>query len=204
MKRIEQSQASDDCLNYACYVFCCSITSVTHKITIIMKLAEDTLVNRSFATEAIMVDQFVELLKNGLSPWGGLQTTTEWDYRTGVADVLVRTSEGQLIAFEAKLFDWRRAAHQAYRNTTYARRAYVVLPSVVAERIRVNEQIFSRYGVGLCSFDADSICVLIEAHEKEPLLPWLYERAQSYFNTITCELSIPQPPDSRCPILQGA
>jgi hypothetical protein len=144
----------------------------------------------SFATEAAMVEQFITLLHNGSSPWGDLLTTTEWDYRTGITDVLARTSDGQLVAFEAKLYDWRRAAHQAYRNTTFAGRAYVVLPSSAAERIHANEQVFTRYGVGLCSIDADRITVLIEALETKPLLPWLYQRAQSYFDAVSCDPTI--------------
>ena len=167
-----------------------------------MSSAESTPICRPFVSEANMVDQFVEFLGKGQSPWGSLQATTEWDYRTGIVDVLVRTKNGQLIAFEAKLSDWRRATHQAYRNTTYARRAYVLLPVDVATRVCAHEDFFSRYGVGLCSFDLDGISILIEAHEKEPLLPWLYERAQSYFNTISRELSIPQTRRDSCPVLQ--
>lgn len=169
-----------------------------------MRTTKAPAVSKPFASEASMVDQFVELLSNGSSPWGELQTTTEWDYRTGIADVLVRTKNGQLIAFEAKLTDWRRAAHQAYRSTTYACRSYVLLPINVAERVRAHEDIFSRYGVGLCSLDEDGVSILIEAQVTPPLLPWLYERAQSHFNTISHALSIPQSRRDSCQLLQGA
>lgn len=151
-----------------------------------------------------MVDQLIALLREGSSPWGDLQTTTEWDYRTGITDVLARTRDGQLVAFEAKLSDWRRASHQAYRNTTFAGRVYVVMPSPAARRIRANEQVFARYGIGLCSLDADRITILIEAPETEPLLPWLHERAQSFFDAISCDAPLSPTRRGRRPALQAA
>lgn len=157
-----------------------------------------------FATEAAMVEQFLALVRDGVSPWGPLQTTTEWDYRTGITDVLARTSSGQLVAFEAKLADWRRASHQAYRNTTFAGRTYVLLPSATAKRVRANEQVFSRYCIGLCAVDADRIEILIEAPEAVPLLPWLHKRAQSYFDEDSREHVRAQPRRARCRALQGA
>ncbi len=151
-----------------------------------------------FDTESALVDQFIALIGLDSSPWGSLQITTEWDYRTGITDVLARTTDGRIVAFEAKLSDWRRAAHQAYRNTTFATRAYVVLPSVVAERIRVHEQVFERYGVGLCSVNADNIKILIEARETKPLLPWLYERAQTFFNAVSYDSTTAHQPREGC------
>lgn len=150
-----------------------------------------------------MVEQFVTLLKEGRTPWGNLQATTEWDYRTGITDVLVRTAEGQLVAFEAKLTDWRRASHQAYRNTTFAGRVYVLMPVRAAERARAHEAQFAKYGIGLCSIDADRICVLIEAPETEPLLPWLHKRAHSFFDTVSLGQN-DKPRRDRCRRLQEA
>lgn len=164
----------------------------------------DTPRGKEFATEAAMVEQFIMLLHDGASPWGVLETTTEWDYRTGITDVLVRTFGGQLVAFEAKLTDWRRASRQAYRNTTFAGRTYVVMPSMAAERIKANEQVFARYGIGLCSLDADRIEILIEAPAREPLLPWLHERAQSFFDAVSCDRPVTQPRKCRHAALQAA
>lgn len=137
-----------------------------------------------YVSEADLVQDFLELLQEGGSPWGAVETTTEWDYRTGITDVLVRTDEGHLVAFEAKLTDWRRATHQAYRNTTFAKRAYVVMPLKAAERASAHVDIFSRYGVGLCSVQKNSVSIIIEAPEfdDEPLLPWMHRRAHLFFD----------------------
>ncbi len=150
-------------------------------------LANETSKKEAFVSEAALVEQFMALLREGVSPWGDLLTTTEWDYRTGITDVLARTADGQLVAFEAKLTDWRRASHQAYRNTTFAGRVYVVMPTRAAERTRAHEALFARYGIGLCSVDADRIRVLIEAPDTEPLLPWLHKRAHSYFDKVASD-----------------
>lgn len=146
-----------------------------------------------YISEADLVADFLKLLQHGKSPWGTVETTTEWDYRTGVTDVLVRTNKGHLVAFEAKLTDWRRATHQAYRNTTFAKRAYVVMPPKAAERASTHADIFSRYGVGLCSVQKNSVSIIIEAPEldEEPLLPWMHRRAQLFFDEAAeCGLEI--------------
>ncbi len=141
--------------------------------------------NIQYASEADLVQDFLELLQEGDSPWGAVETTTEWDYRTGITDVLARTPEGHLVAFEAKLTDWRRATHQAYRNTTFAERAYVVMPEKAAERAKLHTDIFSRYGIGLCSVQKNRVSIIIEAPalEDEPLLPWMHRRAHQFFDT---------------------
>lgn len=140
-----------------------------------------------YANEADLVRDFLDSLHQGGSPWGVVEATTEWDYRTGVTDVLVRTSQGHLVAFEAKLRDWRRATHQAYRNTTFAKQAYVVMPESVAERARAHANVFSKYGVGLCSVKKNCVSIIIEApgQGEEPLLPWMHRRAQLFFDEAT-------------------
>lgn len=72
----------------------------------------------SFKTESELVDSFVGALLLGATCWGKVQLVTEWWHPSGATDVLVRTERRGLIAFEAKLSNWRVALHQAYRNTS--------------------------------------------------------------------------------------
>jgi hypothetical protein len=44
----------------------------------------------------------------------------EFDYSRGRTDVVALRDGEHVIAFEAKLKDWRTALHQAYRNTCFA------------------------------------------------------------------------------------
>jgi hypothetical protein len=137
-----------------------------------------------FSDEAELVRHLVHQLKANVGPWGRLQTLTEWDYRSGITDILARTSRNELIAFEAKLTDWRRALFQAYRNTAFALRAYVVLPEPAALRAQSHIQLFKMYGVGLCSCSLDDFSVRIEAQESEPLMAWLSSRAHMTFDRV--------------------
>jgi len=135
-----------------------------------------------FSSEDEMVDSFADHLAHAHTPWGAVEFTREWDYRNGVTDVLARDSEGRLIAFEAKLSDWRRAAHQAYRNTVFAGVAYVVMPAGKAAAAAKHLPVFEAYGVGLCSFDGKRVRILIEAKPSKPLIPWLRASAEEFFD----------------------
>jgi len=135
-----------------------------------------------FDSEAELVREFLVKLKDSRSPWGPVDTAVEWDYQCGVADVLARNQSRELIAFEAKLSDWRRACHQAYRSTAYADVAYVVLPEKVANRVAKESEFFARYGVGLVSCGARSISVVIEARACEPLMKWITVKAHATFD----------------------
>lgn len=146
-----------------------------------------SLTQRQFASEAALVESFVEKLGRGRTRYGRVEVATEWDHRSGVVDVLARNAHGALFAFEAKLENWRRAFDQAYRNTAYANRAYVLLPPAAAQRALQDKQQFQLRGIGLCSFDGRAIRVLIEAADQEALLTWVRARAHQHFDTITNE-----------------
>lgn len=138
--------------------------------------------NEMFASEAMLVERFVGALQSGRTHFRSVQVSTEWDHKSGFVDVLVRDCSETLIAFEAKLSDWRRAFLQAYRNTAYANRAYVLLPTRIAHRALKAREEFEFRGIGLCSFDGTTIQVLVEAAEQDVLLGWLRSRAHAYFN----------------------
>lgn len=138
-----------------------------------------------FVTEADFVARFVEKLAKGRTTFGRVQITTEWDHRSGFVDVLVRHRRKTLVAFEAKLDNWKRAFHQAYRNTAYANRSYIIVPEHVANRAMRDSEEFKFRGVGLCSFNGSAVQVLIEATEQDALLRWLREQAHEHFDTLS-------------------
>lgn len=143
-----------------------------------------------FATEAEFVDRFVGKLALGRTVFGKVQITKEWDHHAGFVDVLVRHRRKNLMAFEAKLDNWKRAFHQAYRSTAYANKSYVIVPAHVASRALRDRDEFELRGVGLCSFDGKSVQVLIEASEQDALLTWLRARAHEHFDAQQDELRV--------------
>lgn len=140
-----------------------------------------------FATEADFVESFVNQLAKGRTAFGRVQVTTEWDHRSGVVDVLARHRRKTLVAFEAKLVNWKRAFHQAYRSTAYANKSYVIVPEHVAIRAMRDREEFMFRGVGLCSFNGSAVQVLIEATEQDALLRWLREQAHEHFDALSNE-----------------
>jgi hypothetical protein len=139
---------------------------------------------KQFDSEATFVESFVDRLGAGRTAFGKLQLATEWNYQAGAVDVLARDTKRTLVAFEAKLADWRRAFFQAYRNTSYAERVFVLLPETVAHRALADLEEFVFRGIGLCSFNGRSLSVLIDSSVHAPLLPWVNKRAHEYFDEI--------------------
>jgi hypothetical protein len=135
-----------------------------------------------FPTEAALVEQFILALNRSRSAFGKVHVTTEWNHTCGQVDVLARDRASSLIAFEAKLTDWRRAFLQAYRNTAYANKVYVLLPDSIVHRAIKSREEFEDRGIGLCTFDGKKIRIVVEAVEQEPLLEWVRKKAHEHFN----------------------
>jgi hypothetical protein len=131
-----------------------------------------------FKKESRLVAALLRALTGDAIPWHPKGLVREFDYVSGRTDVLALTDTNQLIAFEAKLQDWRRAIRQAWRSTSYVDMAYVVLP---ADRAYVAKEYcdqFLDYGVGLCLICEDGLRVAIESSRTSPVLGWLSARAR--------------------------
>src|ERR1700687_6008944 len=134
----------------------------------------------TFANEKVLVDRLLSLLQSQSTFCGPVHVTPEFFYSRGRTDVVAVAQDETLIAFEAKLTDWRTALHQAYRNTCFAHSSYVVLPkkaALLAFRF-VGE--FEKRGVGLCYVDDSSLVVLHESLHSAPLEPWLARDAMTF------------------------
>jgi hypothetical protein len=137
---------------------------------------------QDFKTESNLVKSFVEILQTGRTQYKSVQVVTEWNHKSGMVDILARDTSNSLIAFEAKLSNWKRAFLQAYRSTAYANRTYVLLPMQTAHRALRAQEEFEFRGIGLCAFDGETIHTLIEASEQDPILAWIRTRAHDYFD----------------------
>ena len=127
-----------------------------------------------FKTEAFLVNSFIDLLDCSSSPWGLVRIKREFFYSRGRVDVVALRDEDHVIAFEAKLKDWRKALDQAYRNTCFAHKSYVVVPEATALAAFAFVAEFKRRGVGLCYVDnVGGISVLEEPEVSTPIEPWI-------------------------------
>lgn len=126
-----------------------------------------------FDTEQKLVDQLLLLLKTDATLWGPVRVTSEFFYARGRTDVVAVGDGDMLIAFEAKLTDWKTALQQAYRNTCFAHCSYVVLPRPTAFTATQYIGEFQKRGVGLCYVDGHNVVVLHESPSNQPLEPWL-------------------------------
>lgn len=133
-----------------------------------------------YSTEKMLVDQFVRLLDSGENPWGPVSISCEFFYARGKTDVVALADGEILIAFEAKLKDWRCALDQAYKNTCFAHKSYVVVPKATALTAFAYTSEFKRRGVGLCYLDnTGGLTVLVEPETSIPIEPWIATQAAS-------------------------
>lgn len=132
----------------------------------------------AFPTEHDLVTAFVRHLSTGFSPWTPSGYVREFDYVSGRTDVLSLGASDEIVAFEAKLSNWRKALHQAWRNTSFANRVYVVMPRESVGAALQHRDEFDTLGVGLCAVDAAGIDVLIDGAKAEPVIPWLNHKAR--------------------------
>ena len=130
-----------------------------------------------FPTEQALVESFVMCLHEADTPWGPLEVGLEFFYHRGRTDVVACTTEGDVVAFEAKLTRWREALQQAYRNTCFAHRSYVLLPQAAARVACQYESEFARRGVGLCYIEEDRLIISFHPVRREPIQPWLSAEA---------------------------
>jgi len=128
----------------------------------------------------MLVDQFVRALGDERTPWGSVAVSCEFFYARGKTDIVALADGEMLIAFEAKLKDWRYALDQAYRNTCFAHKSYVVVPQATALTAFAYIAEFRKRGVGLCYVDnAGELTVLEDSDTSIPIEPWIAMQAAS-------------------------
>lgn len=132
--------------------------------------------------ECDLVEEFEDLLANSDHPFATLRIALEFGHSDGRVDIIASTQRGELIAFEAKLKQWRVAINQAYRNTSFSHYSYVVLPPQTVKNALKRRHEFERLGVGLCSVSPEGLVIEIPACRKVPFQPWITDTAMRYID----------------------
>lgn len=131
----------------------------------------------TYSSEQALVDNFLTCLQQDGAPWVSQGVCKEFFYQRGRADIVAVSESGEVIAIEAKLTRWRDALQQAYRNTCFAHRSYVLLPTRAAKIAERHPNAFQRRGVGLCTVIDGELLILYPAPKATPLQSWLSSEA---------------------------
>ena len=135
-----------------------------------------------YELESDLVKDFQTTISDVSDTFTIIAMASEFNYVEGKVDIIAKDSEGDLIAFEAKLLKWRNALYQAYRNSSFAHYSYVVLPEATLANASSHIDEFHRRGVGLCFFGSSGLRVEIPANRRNPIQPWLTDSALSYID----------------------
>ena len=135
-----------------------------------------------YELESDLVKDFQTIISGVHNTFTIIAVASEFNYVEGKVDLIAKNSNGDLVAFEAKLFRWRNALNQAYRNSSFAHYSYVVLPETTLENAVSCIDEFNRRGVGLCFFGLSGLRVEIPATRRNPIQPWVTNMALSYIN----------------------
>ncbi len=77
----------------------------------------------------------------------------------------------EIVAFEFKLGDWKRAFYQATRYRSFAHRVFVVMPAETVSRVRNAHEAFRRQNIGLISHDESGATRLLPSLKRNPKSP---------------------------------
>lgn len=145
---------------------------------------------KMYLFEADLVKDLESVLTATINPFVTQGIAFEFRHNDGGrADVIAVSASAELLAFEAKLANWRVALNQAYRNTSFCHYSYVVLPVRTVKRALRRRHEFDRAGVGLCGLDGKHLTIEVAAVKRNPFQPWLTASALEYIGSDKCQRS---------------
>lgn len=127
--------------------------------------------------ESELTEAFCQIINSGTAPWDIKDYAFEFNHRIAITDVIAIDNSETVYAFEMKLHKWKKAMNQAYRNTFFANKSYVVMPKKTALSAIKGEEYFNDAKIGLCAIDNGKIEILIEAKTQKPMYSWLRKNA---------------------------
>lgn len=137
-----------------------------------------------YKTEQKLVTQLTKNLKSDSSPFSINNTASEFNYISGIVDLIAHSESDELVAFEAKTTRWKDALNQAYRCSSFAHFSYVVIPQSEIPRALKRKHEFELRGIGLCGVEKTVVKIELPAIKKEPLLPWLTKKARLHIASL--------------------
>src|SRR5687768_4117907 len=112
-----------------------------------------------FTSEKEMSEKFERFLREAF----GKAYVKEFPGLFGIPDYIFydkKQDRVDVISFELKLVNWRKATTQAFRHKSFANLAYVVLDSQQARGALNHLEIFEQYNIGLALFSRNEEFVI--------------------------------------------
>ena len=128
-----------------------------------------------YSSEKAMSRDFEKYLKVHL----GSSYFKEWSGLFGIPDYVCFDKQGgeiNVVSFELKLSDWKRAMVQAFRYRSFSHLSYVVMPEGAAESASRHADEFQQYGIGLLAFGPNGLRKLCESSPATPYSPQLSDK----------------------------
>lgn len=125
-----------------------------------------------YRTEKSLSRDFETYIKSHL----GSTYYKEWQGLFGVPDFVCFDKQGedtQVVSFELKLTDWRRAMIQAFRYKSFSNLVYVVMPEDATANASLHVNEFQKYGIGLLAFGPEGIRIVCDSLLTIPYSPQL-------------------------------
>lgn len=97
----------------------------------------------------------------------------------GIPDVIIYN--GNVIAIEYKLKNWKQAMKQAYRYQSFSYETYVVLDNYYIENAKNNLSMFEKFNIGLCAVEKGNIKFYFKPKKKKPYSINLSQKAMDLF-----------------------
>jgi hypothetical protein len=137
-----------------------------------------------FKTEKDLVESSLPLVQSFFSTQDEVIIVQEPKGLFGIPDVLLYN--GDIVAIEFKLKDWKRALQQAFRYRSFSYESYVFLDSDYIGSAVKNLDQFERFNIGLCGVTEEGIESYHKPNRKNPFSSDMINRAYELFD-IKCE-----------------
>lgn len=137
-----------------------------------------------FKTEKDLVDISIPLVQSFFAYEDDIILVQEPKGLFGIPDLLLYN--GQIIAIEFKLKNWKRALQQAYRYRSFSCESYVFLDNKYIENASKNIKEFEHFNIGLCGVTQERIEPVYRPQNRNPFSDNMINRAYEILDIAKC------------------
>lgn len=132
-----------------------------------------------FKTEKDLVESSLPLVQSFFASKDDVIIVQEPKGLFGIPDMLLYN--GEIVAIEFKLKNWKKALQQAFRYRNFSCESYVFLDSAFISSAVKNIEEFERFNIGLCGVTEDGIESYFKPNRKVPFSNDMIRKAYELF-----------------------